>query len=229
MKGLDAVLNNSPGKRPVFRNYFWAGTFAVVLACALLFLLGGNNWNPIVYDRSHRWSDGLYFAPLFYGFLQSFGHSNLQHMLLNMLCFLIVGLYLERRTGTLKLLLLVIAFAFLSTGITAANSGGVGSIGYSGVNFAFYFYIIVEFISLAARKETRNKQNMILGALILALIYLAMCFNGGTTSFGFEWYPYDLLHNMGHTGGAFAGIVVGLIVQVAKLQTEKKNSASCGK
>ena len=70
---------------------------------------------------------------------------------------------------------------------------------------------------------------MILGALILALIYLAMCFNGGTTSFGFEWYPYDLLHNMGHTGGAFAGIVVGLIVQVAKLQTEKKNSASCGK
>lgn len=97
------------------------------------------------------------------------------------------------------------------------------------MNFAFYFYIIVEFISLAARKETRNKQNMILGALILALIYLAMCFNGGTTSFGFEWYPYDLLNNMGHTGGAFAGIVVGLIVQVAKLQTEKKNSASCGK
>lgn len=48
-------------------------------------------------------------------------------MLLNMLCFLIVGLYLEKRTGTLKLLLLVIAFAFLSTGITAANSGGVGA------------------------------------------------------------------------------------------------------
>ena len=38
MRKLDIVLNDNPDRRPVFKNYFWAGTFAVVLACALLFL-----------------------------------------------------------------------------------------------------------------------------------------------------------------------------------------------
>lgn len=225
MEKLNAILNDDyKNKYRIFKNYFWIGTIAVILVCALLFLIGGNNWNPIEYDyRSHGWTDGLYFNPLFYGFLNSFGHSNLQHMLLNMLCFLIAGLYLERKTGTLKLLLLIIAFAFLSTGITAANSSGVSSIGYSGVNFALYFYIIIDFIFMLFNDARRNKLNIILGVIMLALIYLAMSFNGGTTGFGFDWYLYDLFHNMGHTGGAFSGIIVGLIVQISKLKTKQSD------
>ena len=217
MNKLDNFLNDNGKSKTWFsKNYFWIGTFAVVVTCILLFLFGGNRWNPMTM-RTGGWSDGLNFNGLFYGFFHSFGHANLQHTLLNMLCFLVVGIYLERKTGTIKLLLLVIAFAFLSTGIIAALDGGVGSIGYSGVNFTFYFYIIVDYIALLCMKNKRNKPSIIFGAVIIVLIYLAMCFNGGTSSFGFEWYPYDLMHNKGHTGGAFTGIIVGLIVQLIPL------------
>lgn len=222
MEKSSTLLNEESNRNWFATNYFWLGTIAVVLVCAFLFLFGGNNWNPIEYNYNFSdWTDGLYFNPLFYGFLNSFGHLNLQHMLLNMLCFLIVGLYLERKIGTCKLLLLVVAFAFLSTGITAATSHSVSSIGFSGVNYAFYFYIIVDFIFILFQKTRRNKLNIIFGIIMLALIYLAMCFSGGTSNIGFEWFPYDFLHNKGHTGGAFAGLIVGLIVYISKLRTTK--------
>lgn len=225
MGKLNKILNDDyRDKNWFFRNYFFIGTAAVILTCSLLFIFGGYSWNPIVYG-SHGWTEGLYFNPLFYGFLNSFGHANLQHMLLNMLCFLIAGLYLERKTGTLSLLLLIIAFAFLSTGITAANYFSVSSIGYSGVNYALYFYIIADFIFMLFHKTERKILNTILGIIILALIYLAMCFSGGTSKFSFELYPYDLFNNMGHTGGAFAGLVVGLIVQITKLKSKQVGKA----
>jgi len=43
-----------------------------------------------------------------------------------------------------------------------------------------------------------------------------MCFNGGTSSFGFEIYPNDLLTNLGHYTPFFAGLLIGLIVQIAQ-------------
>ncbi len=225
MDKLNNILNDGYENKNWFsRNYFWAGTVFVVLLCNLLYMFGGNHWNPIKLDSYISWSDGLNFSALLYGFFHSFGHSNLQHTLLNMLCFLIVGLYLERKTGTIKLLLLVIGFAFLSTGIIAAMSGGVGSIGYSGVNFAFYFYIIIDFIFVLFLRKERTKSAVILGIIMFALIYLAMCFNGGTTSFGFEWYPWDLMHNQGHTGGAVSGIIVALIVNIAPLGKKTVNT-----
>lgn len=217
MDKLNKILNEDQDIKTCFtKNYFWIGTIFIVLLCIFLYLAGGSNWNPITLRRG-SWSDGLDFRALFYGFLNSFGHINLQHTLLNMLCFLFVGLYLERKIGTVKLLLLVIAFAFLSTGIIAAMSFGVGSIGYSGVNFAFYFYIITDFVFEVFRKDKARKSAYILGTVMIALIYLAMCFNGGTTGFGFEWYPWDLFHNMGHTGGAVSGIIVALIVHIAPM------------
>lgn len=216
------VNENFQNKNYFSKNFYWVGTFTVIFLCAMLFLFGGSGWNPIKIDGLYIWTDGLSLNRLFYGFLQSFGHSNLQHMLLNMLCFFVVGLYLERKIGTPKLLFLVVAFAFLSTGITAANALSVTSIGYSGVNFAFYFYIIVDFLFMLFQRERRTVSNVILGIVIVALIYLAMCFNGGTSSFGFEWYPYDLFHNMGHMGGAITGTIVGLIVQITKLGGREK-------
>lgn len=224
MSNIDKILNDDFENKTRFsKNYFWAGTVAVVLLCNFLFMFGGSSWNPVEITRT-GWTDGLNFSALFYGFLNSFGHSNMQHMLLNMLCFLIVGLYLERKVGTVKLVLLVVAFAFLSTGMIAAIDWGVGSIGYSGVNFAFYFYIIIDFIFMLFQENKRTKQAFVTGIIMLGLIYLAMCFNGETHSFGFEWYPWDLLNNKGHTGGAIAGIIVGLIVQVAPLGKKKEQN-----
>ena len=67
--------------------------------------------------------------------------------------------------------------------------------------------------------------NTIVGAIILALIYLAMCFNGGVASFSFEWYPYDLMHNMGHYSSFLIGFVLALIVQITRdLALKQKNT-----
>lgn len=218
MNKLDKILNDNYVNKTWFAmNYFWVGTVAVILTCNILYIFGGNSWNPIKLTSNYNWTEGLNISALFYGFLNSFGHSNLQHTLLNMLCFLVIGIYLERKIGTIKLLLLVIGFAFLSTGIIAAISGGVGSIGYSGVNFAFYFYIIIDYIFVLCHENKRTKSAIILGLIMVALIYLAMCFSGGTTGFGFEWYPWDLMHNMGHSGGAITGIIVGLIIHLVPL------------
>ena len=61
-----------------------------------------------------------------------------------------------------------------------------------------------------------------MGAIILALIYLAMCYNGGTDSFGFEWYPYDLMYNAGHYSSFVAGIIVTVMLNLAKLKARRE-------
>ena len=60
----------------------------------------------------------------------------------------------------------------------------------------------------------RNKTDLIFGGVVLALIYFAMCFNGGTSEVSFAVYPYDLLHNLGHGTGFFCGAIVALLIQI---------------
>lgn len=48
---------------------------------------------------------------------------------------------------------------------------------------------------------------------MMALIYFAMCFNGGTYSVGFEWYPFDLIHNSAHYVSFLVVLPVALLIQ----------------
>ena len=92
------------------------------------------------------------------------------------------------------------------------------------MNYALYGYIIIDYIFLLFRKEKRGVFNVAAGAVILGLIYFAMCFSGGTSQISFAWYPYDLLHNIGHASGFFVGILFGLYESISDLvrQSEQK-------
>ena len=203
------------------RNYFFAGTLAVVLI------------NIIVYaaDPQHEWfyewrvwtnRPSMSFDNLAKLFVSSFLHANWQHVLLNMLCFLICGAWLERRKGTLPLLGLVFVMAWVSSAFLGANKLSTGGVGYSGVNYAFYAYAIIDYCFLFTRKSTRTKTNIISGAVLMALIYFAACFSGGTSGVTFEWYPYDFMHNMAHYSGFLGGAILAIPVQLAKLIAVKE-------
>ena len=199
------------------RNYFYAGTIAIVLLNILLFAFAGNNWEssyPV--DDGHHWGDTLYFRPTIREFLNAFSHSSWQHVLLNMMSFAIVGLYIERKKGTFGILLYVLFGAYFGGIATGTNDLAVNWHGFSIVNYFLYAIVIVDYF-FSLRKETRNKTNIIMGAIILVYIYCAMCWYSESTGIPFTWYPYDLMTNIGHYSSFVVGLVLGLIMQTTRL------------
>lgn len=200
------------------RNIFYVGTLFVVLFLVLAYALGKGGWVSD-YDGS-SWTAILSFQNVTVCFLSAFEHSNWQHCLLNALCFLIAGTYMERKIGTVNLLALTFALAFFCECAVDAN-GGRGSHGFSGVNYGMYAYIIVDYLFLFLRKK-QNRVSIIYGAIILALIYLACCFCGGTEKIAFQWYPHDLISNKGHYTSFLTGGIMALLVQFIAWQSVKE-------
>lgn len=199
------------------RNYFFAGTILVVFINILIHAITPDHTWFYKWHSSGYWGSELSFDNLNKQFVSSFLHANWQHVLLNMLCFLICGAWVERRKGTFELLGLVFVMAWVAETFIGANHSSTNSVGYSGVNYAFYAYAIIDYCVLLFRKTTRTKINVISGGILMALIYFAACFDGGTQTVSFQWYPYDFMHNMGHYSGFFGGAILSLTVQIAKL------------
>lgn len=203
------------------RNYFFIGTIIIIAVNILLFWLAGNDWESVIGDGSSaHWGAAISFNNIIRLILNAFSHSSWQHVLLNMLCFLIVGIYLERKKGTFSFMALVLVMTFLSSLAIGANRCGIGWHGFSGANYALYAYVIVDYVFMFVSKKW-TKTNIIYGAIMIALIYLAMCANDGAT-FSFEWYPYDLIYNMGHYSSMLAGMVFSMALQVTKLFAKKE-------
>ena len=203
------------------RNYFFAGTILVVLVNILLFaFLGGSFQDCVKPDNIYHWHNGFYFIPTLRSFINAFSHSNWQHVLLNMLCFIGIGLYLERKTGSLGLIAFVLFGNYISGIAMTTNEMTLHYHGFSGVNYFMYAIIIIDYV-FSFQKDERNKTNIILGGIILGLIYLAMCFNDGLTNIYFSWYPYDLITNLGHGSSFVVGLVVGLIIRISMVIGKK--------
>lgn len=204
------------------RNYFFVGTIIVILLNILLFtLFPGKAPVSIGCDGKYHWHDVFYFYPTIDAFFSAFGHINWQHVLLNMLCFGVAGLYLERKKGSLGLIIYVILGAYFSGIACVTNNLSVSGIGFSGVNYFNYAVIIIDYL-FSFRHELRNKTNIILGGIVVAFIYLAMCFNGETTGFSFELYPYDLMTNIAHYSGFVVGLILALIIQTTRLLASRQ-------
>lgn len=205
------------------RNYFFAGTVCVVLINLIVQACGSDlNWFHMLMIENSSWNSVLSFKNLWLNFVSAFMHLSWQHTLLNMICFLICGAWLERRKGTFPLLGLVVLMAFVTENVVSGNSLSLTSFGYSAVNYGFYAYAMIDYIVLLCKKETRTKLNVISGAILMGFIYFAACFSGGTSAVSFEWYPNDFMHNMGHYSGFLAGAFLGLAVQCAKFIAKRE-------
>ncbi|MDE6618151.1 MAG: rhomboid family intramembrane serine protease [Clostridiales bacterium] len=201
------------------RNWIFATTVFTVLLCIIVYSSGDVG---IDIDFDSHWHDCLYFKGLLHVFLSAYYHANWQHVLLNMLCFFICGIYLERKMGSIFLLLLIFAFSLFGNSAVAANNGSLWFRGFSGVNYAIYAYILVDYLFCVIPKSKRNKLNIIYGGIMLGLIYFAACFNGGTQKVSFSWYPYDAMNNLGHYTSYFVGLIIATVLCTFKYLLDKK-------
>ncbi len=191
-------------------NYFFVATIAIILINVIIFATCGMDTGDIsVRPYWGRFSVNNLMQTV----LNTFTHFNWQHTLLNMFCFLVAGMYLERKQGSFPFLLFMVLLIFFTGFASTANDISLRWKGFSGANYGLYGYIIIEYIFMLFQKRKRDIVNIVSGAVVLGLIYLAMCFNGGTSTIGFEWFPHDLLRNLGHASGFFAGIVLGCVGQ----------------
>lgn len=207
------------------RNYFFVVTVFVAALCITLHACLGNDWTLHIgpYEQDSR-GFMIYKGSRMIIFLNCFAHANWQHCLLNMLCFFICGCWLERREGSLKFsVILFITIIVTSLAVTAGWDTHWA--GYSGVNYGLYAYTVIDFI-FSLQPSKRSLFNIIGGSVMMALIYFAMCFNGGTTSFGFEWYPYDLIYNYAHRAGFLVMLPVSVLLQTFLYLRNKNKFAS---
>lgn len=180
-------------------------TLIIAAINILLFLIFGNSWADNVGDtNATSWYSLLNVTRLLRNLLNSFEHSNLQHTLLNMLCFVVTGGYIEYQLGVKRSLCVFSFMIMLSSLAIAANYLSLEWCGFSGVNYSLYAFVIVSFLTSIKSKPLKRQLG---GFVMLALIYLAMCWNGGSNSLGFSAYPYDLIHNLAH----YSSFVVGLL------------------
>lgn len=233
------INNDRKDLKPWNKNMFFATTLFIVLLCIILHAALGSCWSIATDNeitdlsqiaagfggRKSHWHDTLYFSSLVQVFFAAFSHFNWQHVLLNMLCFAVCGVYLERKLGSLKFFALIICFAFFGGCAVAANNNSINSYGYSGVNYALYAYILVDYLFMAVPKTSRKKFDLIYGGIMLALIYFAACFKGGTTDFSFTWYPYDAFNNLGHYTSYLTGIIITVTVKLFLFFTEKNGKS----
>lgn len=206
------------------RNYFFLGTVLIVLLNILIHAyVHKKPWEILGIDyhtSSHR-SDVFFFGYTFCAFLDSFFHSNWQHTLLNMLCFFIAGIYLERKKGTFLFVLFVAFSSYISAIAMGTNALSIYHAGFSGVNYFIYAIIIFDYV-FSFQKHRKNKINTVYGGIVVALIYVAMCFNGGTERVSFSFIiPYDLMYNDYHYSSFLAGIIIGAFTEIIKYFTQK--------
>ncbi|MCH5148474.1 MAG: rhomboid family intramembrane serine protease [Clostridiales bacterium] len=198
------------------RNYFFAGTLFLIILQIVLFAIFGAGWSTKLFDSSANY-DSFSIQNFFNGIFGSFDHVNWQHILLNMLCFLFCGIYMERKQGTLIWIPFVLITCILSrmANMLVLQFNWIFSYGFSSCNYALYAVIILDIIFNFA-KIIKLKFETIWSIIFLLLIYFAMCFNGGTSTVSFVIYPYDFIYNSWHWSGFLTGILIFFLTKLPK-------------
>jgi len=221
---------DTKAKNPTWynRNYFYIGTILIIVTQILLFAFFGSSLASSTPAHVH-WEDTFNFANLYILIGNCLGHSSWMHVLMNMLCLTISGLYIERKTGSINFVLIIfVLIVFNSIGTTAINNS-FAWIGFSGVNYSLHAFVIVDYL-FSLRKKDRNKFDLIFGGIILLLSY---CFMSGTSDdsgIKFVGYPVGLLFHNGHADGFVIGIIITLLIHITKLNVSQQYEIkSCDK
>ena len=144
-------------------NYFFSATVFIILLNIILQAANALKYlNVVVLPDWDKFSVNNLLQSLFNSYL----HFNWQHCLLNMLCFFIAGLYLERKMGSIRFIMFIFILSLFTAFASSTNAVSLNWRGFSGVNYGLYGYIIIEFLFVLFRKNKRTRFNIIMGASI---------------------------------------------------------------
>jgi len=201
------------------KNFFYMGTTVAILINVLLYAAGGKVWqNFVEVGAIHPgWNSYLYLNPTVRAFLNAFSHLNWVHVAFNMSGLLVCGMYLERKIGSGNLVLMILSLTFFTAIVSVASMfNAVHWIGFSGVLYLLFAYVIIDFL-FSFQKNKRNRNDIIIGAAALLFIYINMSFDARS----FVWYPHALIFHEGHLFGFLAGLALGVAVQVINLMESR--------
>ena len=199
------------------RNYCFLGTILYLAVFWILFALDVN----ITLKEAKNWS-AFNLTNLWISFARVFLHLSFSHILHNSIMIAVGGMFVERKIGTFKCLLLLLAFSFVGGAMTVAGAWSFSWRGSSIVWFALYGYILVDYL-FSFQKDRRNKTNIILGAIVLVVEYIRSgFFDNVDGSIGWGIVPYQLIYNVGHYVGFIVGVIFALTVCLTRLEVSKK-------
>ncbi len=204
------------------RNYYFAGTLFFVLLNILIFKLLGPNWNFELYDTTASWEDFSFINCLTIGFA-ALSHASWRHVLINMLFFTLIGIYLERKMGTLSYVTLVVTLIFTVPALASHVKGDISHHGFSGVISALVGINLMDCIFSLFRKQ-KDITNIIF-AVVTVVSSLLFCSGIGGKSFSrFNpiYFGHNLIHNMAHYTAFFWGILIYLVYKVISLCNAKQ-------
>jgi len=199
------------------RNYFFVATLILITSMVLIYAFIPNQlrWDLASGSQPH-WNDHLNFINIFISFWASFSHLNALHLFGNMLTFTVLGMYFERRLGSLKFLTFILLLAFFTSTAISANIN-TNWTGFSGVNFALKTFVILNFISLLLSNKKISKSNIAWQLVSTAWVFITMSVQ--LEPFAIRLYPFQ---NMGHYSSMLAGLILFLTLALFKIKKPSK-------
>ncbi len=212
------------------RNYFFISTM-IIIAGLLLIFNSGIRIHHFGNAGEYEWYQFMNLSNFIQNFINCFFHSDWAHVIFNSVSMLVCGLYLERKCGSIPLLVLTFFLAVFASAFVGSNELSTDWVGFSVVIFAFYGFIFVDFF-FSLKKERRTKFNIVWGIIFLVLIYLIMSINTfdgdwfvvAGREVGMTWYPHELLYNGGHYTGFLAGALICLLMELRLIYFKKSHN-----
>lgn len=202
------------------RNYFFAGTIFISVLFIVIFAIWGNWGENLLSEMKNEEQNLNILVRYFYSLCLHYNFSNWRTLLFNILGLVVSGFYLERKTGSLNFILLVIGLGALCS-TTDIFPDLYRSISSSFEWFVLSGYILIDY-TFSLFQKNKNITNTIIGAVCIALLYIRLGFydiSGG--GIGFSLYPHQILDVVSHFAIFMTGIIVSLIVQIAKFSYAK--------
>ena len=160
-----------------------------------------NAWSCSIYDLGGSYTPAIIIDNQIYRFLTSvFLHDGYSHIFGNMMSFLLCGFFIEDKINTRKFTILLILSGLLSSLLTAYIEVESLCLGFSGVIYGLYGYLLLYYIFYYRSLDERLKR--------LYFFYLVSFFFSFISSF--NTYKEKNIGLFAHLGGLIGGIIVGL-------------------
>ncbi len=215
---LNNILNPKQKQRNWFNNnYFYATTLFMIGVLCLCFFVFESQIDAIVNENIK--------LNLLLTWLR---HSNIGHLIGNLISFVVVSVFLERHFGSIKYLGLILLGVIPSHLATFAFEEGWGGRGFSCINY--YLYAIMFIVMIFNFKDYFiGKFRWIFPVIMIGLIILIMSWAGETQPFS-EFFRFsfvkDFYINKGHWPSFIIGIIMGLFANLYHFDIKKKKGST---